>query len=225
MLGAQVGDALDVALGRQVDAAGADHRLAEERRDPVGADAPDLLLQRGQRVERDARDVCGTSGPQLVDVGLDPAERGAEAVRAVVALGAADQVHALGLAAVDEVAAGELGRDLDRVAAAAGQEDLGVRHRRARGERLADLVRGPVADVARTCGRPRACASAPRPRRRSPSGRGRGWRTRARRCRRGSASPASSKTHGPSPRSMTNSSRATAPMSANGCQKRHGAST
>ena len=127
VLGAEVGDALDVALGRQVDAAGADHRLAEERGDLVRADArgsppPARAASRTATVE-----VCGTSGPQLVDVGLDPAERRAEAVRAVVALRARDQVHALGLAGVDEVAAGELGRDLDRVAAAAGQEDLGAR--------------------------------------------------------------------------------------------------
>ena len=115
VLGAEVGGALDVALGRREDAARADHRLAEERGDLVGPDAADLLLQRGQRVERDARDLRDQRAP-VVDVGLDAAERGAEAVRAVVALGAADQVHALGLAGVDEVAAGELGRDLDRVA-------------------------------------------------------------------------------------------------------------
>ena len=66
-------------------------------------------------------------------------------MRAVVALRAADQVHALGLAEVDEVPAGELGRDLDRVAAAAGEEDLRVVGIGARAaSALAQLVRGPV---------------------------------------------------------------------------------
>ena len=74
VLGAQVGDALDVALGRRVHAAGADHRLAEERGDAVGADARDLGLQRGQRVERDRRDLRDERAP-VARVGLDPAER------------------------------------------------------------------------------------------------------------------------------------------------------
>ena len=87
VLGAEVGGALDVALGREVDAAGADHGLAEERRDLVRADAPDLLLQRRQRVERHGRDLRDERAP-VGHVGLDAAERGAEAVRAVVALGA-----------------------------------------------------------------------------------------------------------------------------------------
>ena len=65
MLGAEVGDALDVALGRRVDAAGADHRLAEEGGDVLGADALDLRLQRGQGVEGDRGD-GGISGPQLL---------------------------------------------------------------------------------------------------------------------------------------------------------------
>ena len=65
MLGAEVGDALDVALGRRVHAAGADHRLAEEGGDALGPDALDLRLQRGQRVEGHGGD-GGTSGPQLL---------------------------------------------------------------------------------------------------------------------------------------------------------------
>ena len=71
MLGAQVGDALDVAVGREQHAAGADHRLAEERGDLVRADRVDLGLQRLQRVVRDAL-VCGISGPQLVTLGSMP---------------------------------------------------------------------------------------------------------------------------------------------------------
>ena len=63
VLGAQVGDALDVAVGRRVDAAGADHRLAEERGHAVGPDAQDLGLERLQRVVLDRRDAAGPAGP------------------------------------------------------------------------------------------------------------------------------------------------------------------
>ena len=120
MLLAQVRDALDVALGRVVHAARADHRLAEERRDAVGADALDLRLQRGQRVVRDRGDARDQRAP-VARVGLDAADARAEAVRAVVALRAADEVHALGMALLDQVAAGDLGRRVDRVAAAGGR--------------------------------------------------------------------------------------------------------
>ena len=51
VLGAQVGDALDVALRRRMHAARADHRLAEERGHAVRPDAQDLGLERLQRVE------------------------------------------------------------------------------------------------------------------------------------------------------------------------------
>ena len=147
MLGAQVGDALDVALGRRVHAAGADHRLAEEGGHVLGPDALDLGLQRGQRVVRDRGDGRDQRAP-VARVRLDAADAGAEAVRAVVALRAADQVHALRMALLDPVAAGDLGRGVDRVAAARGEEDARALHRRVRGEPLAELVGGPVAEVA-----------------------------------------------------------------------------
>ena len=66
MLGAQVGDALDVALGRQAHAAGADHRLAEERGDAVGPDGEDLGLQRLRASRAATADTSRTSGPQLL---------------------------------------------------------------------------------------------------------------------------------------------------------------
>ena len=58
-----VGDALDVARRRLVHAAGADHRLDEDGRDAVGADALDLGLERLERVVRDLRGVAGRAGP------------------------------------------------------------------------------------------------------------------------------------------------------------------
>ena len=76
VLGAQVGDALDVAVGRQVYAAGADHRLAEEgghalvpldARTPPRAPASESCATR--------RHVTGTSGPQLlVFASIPPSE-------------------------------------------------------------------------------------------------------------------------------------------------------
>ncbi len=188
VLGAQVGDALDVAVGRQVHAAGADHRLAEEGGHALGADVEDLRLERRQRVVRDRRHVADQRTP-VARVRLDPADARAEAVRPVVAVRARDQVRALRVALEDPVAAGELGRGVDRVAAAGGQEDARVGHRRGRGEPLGELVGGPVARSRRRSSRPRACASARRPRRRPPRGRGRCSRTRGSRSRRGSGAP------------------------------------
>ena len=72
MLGAQVGDALDVAVGRRVHAAGADHRLAEERRHAIGPDAQDLGLERLERVVLRPIETSGTSGPQLVTLASMP---------------------------------------------------------------------------------------------------------------------------------------------------------
>ena len=163
VLGAQVRDALDVALGRREHAAGADHRLAEERGDALGPDAQDLLLERGQRVERDRRRVRDERAP-VRRVRLDPADRRAERVRAVVAVGAADDVHALRLALQDPVAAGDLGGGVDRVAAAGGEEHLRVVHRRERGEAGGELVRGRVGEVAerRYAARRSICAATAR---------------------------------------------------------------
>ena len=87
------------------------------------------------------RDVArlGVERSHAVLVGGDAADRRAEAVRAVVALRAADQVDAVGLADGGEVAPRELGGGVDRVAAAEPEEDarivddvLGVARRAAR---------------------------------------------------------------------------------------------
>ena len=185
MLGAEVGDALDVALGRRVHAAGADHGLAEEGGDVLGADALDLRLQRGQRVEGHRGDGGDQRAP-VARVGLDAADARAEAVRAVVALRAADQVHPLGLALLDPVAAGDLGRRVDRVAAARGEEDPRAVHRRVRGEPLATARSPGGCRSRRRSSRPPAGPSARRRARRPRGCRGRCWRTRGSRCRRGS---------------------------------------
>ena len=100
----------------------------------------------GSESKRDRRDGRHERAP-VAHVGLDAAEAGAEPVRAVVALRAADQVHALRMALLDEVAAGDLGRGVDRVAAAGGEEHAGAVHRGVRREPLGELVGGPVAEV------------------------------------------------------------------------------
>src|SRR3954467_6107068 len=102
---AELGDALDVARRRLVDAAGAHDRLDEDRRDPVGADAVDLGLERLDRVVRHERGVL-VERPHVGAVRGDAADARAEAVRAVVALRAADEVDALRRADRGEVAAG-----------------------------------------------------------------------------------------------------------------------
>ena len=66
-------------------------------RDALGAHALDLGLERLERVVRHLRGV-GVERADVDAVGGDAAEARAEPVRAVVALRARDQVHALGLA-------------------------------------------------------------------------------------------------------------------------------
>ena len=96
VLGADVRDALDVAARRQVHAAGADHRLAEERGHAVRAD-PAISASSASSESYGTGDPRDQRAPAR-RVGLDAAERRAEAVRAVVAVRAADQMDALGLA-------------------------------------------------------------------------------------------------------------------------------
>ena len=144
---AQRVEALDVALARLMHAAGADHRLDEHGGHAVGADALDLGLQRLERVVRH----LGRVGVERADVGAvggDAADARPEPVRAVVALRARDQVHALGLADRREVAARQLRRGVDRVAAAAGEEDARAVDGRERGEPVGQLARGLVVERA-----------------------------------------------------------------------------
>ena len=69
-------------------------------------------------------------------------------MRAVVGERAADQVDALGLALRRPVLARELGRRVDRVAAAEAQEDARIGHRRELHEAIDELERRRVGDVA-----------------------------------------------------------------------------
>ena len=62
---AEVRDALDVALGREVDAAGADHRLAEERGARARARRGGSPARAPGSESKATAEVCGTSGPQL----------------------------------------------------------------------------------------------------------------------------------------------------------------
>ena len=130
-------------------AAGADHRLDEHGRDAVGAHALDLGLERLERVVRHLRGVR-VERADVDAVGGDAADARAEPVRAVVALAARDQVHALGLADGGEVAARELGRGVDRVAAAAGEEDARVVDRREVAEPVGQLARAAGWRTSRT---------------------------------------------------------------------------
>ena len=119
-------DRLDIARGRRAHAARADHRLAEEGRDVRGPDALDLGLERLGRLVVDVRDRAEQRAVALAH-GLDADEARAEAVRAVVGERAADQVDALRLPLRRPVLARELGRRVDRVAAAEAQEDARIR--------------------------------------------------------------------------------------------------
>ena len=120
----------------------------------------------------------------------------------------------------DPVAARDLRRGVDGVAAAGARGTPWRRPSALRGEPRGERVGRRVGEVAeRRVGREpvHLRRDGARDRRR---GRGRGWRTRGSRCRRGSAGPRCRTRSTPSPRSITSSACETAPMSANGCQKR-----
>ena len=131
-----------------MEPAGSDHRLDEDGGDARIADPRDLRLERLDRVVRHVTRL-GIERAHPVLIGRDPADRGAEAVGAVVALRAPDQVDALRLVDGREVAPRELGGGVDRVAPAEPEEDarivddvlrvggeaLGERDRRLAGER------------------------------------------------------------------------------------------
>ena len=188
MLGAQVGDALDVALRRRVHAAGAHHRLAEEGGHALGPDAQDLRLERGQRVVRHGRRVRHERAP-VGHVGLDAADRRAVPVRAVVAVRAAEEVHALGLAAERPSAGARAWRPC-RPRRRRRRRRTRARPPSARARRAARRARWPGGcRCRRTSSTPRAGRAG----RRSPRGplgaRSPGWSTRGSRSRRGSAAP------------------------------------
>ena len=117
--------ALEVALGRDHDAAGADHRLREEGTGVVGADAVDRLRERLGIVPRNLVDL-GDEPPVALDERLQPAEGRAVRVRAVVGELPREDHVLVGLPDRRPVGAGELRGGVDRLAAAGGEEDLGA---------------------------------------------------------------------------------------------------
>ena len=117
MLGAQVGDALDVAAGGgwtpPAPITGSQKNAATRSGPTRRISASSASSESYWTVETSA-----DSGPQLLVLASIPPMLGAEAVRAVVALRAGDQVRALRVPAEHPVAAGDLRRRVDRVAAA-----------------------------------------------------------------------------------------------------------
>ncbi len=123
--------ALDLApvrgLGR-VDAAGADHRLADERRDLVALS----LEQRAERlgvVDPDVDHLVDEGAAVAGLVARDAGERRAPGVHPVVAVLARDDDPLLRSPDRVPVAPGELGGRVDGVGAARTQEDHRVVHR------------------------------------------------------------------------------------------------
>jgi hypothetical protein len=142
----QIADRLEVAGGGRPDAAGSDQGLAEERRDALGSDVQDLVLERLRIVVCDVRDRLDERAvalPQRLH-----REARAEAVRAVVGVGAADQVGPLGAALEGPVLARELAGGVDRVAAAEAQEELRILHGSEGGDAIGELERRRVREVA-----------------------------------------------------------------------------
>ena len=135
------------AVGRRDHAAGADHRLADHGRDAVAV----ILQQAVERVCVPPRDVLDVRHEVAVAraVGRDALQAGAEGVDAVIAVLAGDDDLLLGAAERRPVAAGELGRGVDGVrAAAGGEEDSGAVHARELGHLIGELEQRRVGERA-----------------------------------------------------------------------------
>ena len=152
--GADRGDLVEVPGRRGEHAARADHGLEDERRDLRGAEPQDLSLEGCGVVPRHARRVRDELAEALAVGHPEDARR--DPVRPVVAVLAADQVRAGALAARRVPEARELRGRVDRVGAAAREEDLRAR-RRARARTAARRARARDGSRRRrTRGRPRA---------------------------------------------------------------------
>ena len=137
---AEVPDARPVALGRRDHAAGADHRLCDERGD-LGAARLEQGLQRTEVHDRDGDHVLDQR-PVARPVAWDPGQRGPERRHAVVAVLARHDDPALRVAQHVPVAARELGGRLHGLRAAAREEHGRVRHGRQRGDARGELDGG-----------------------------------------------------------------------------------
>ena len=122
---ADLANRLEVAVGRWVHAPRADHRLAEERRHPVLPDVFDRGPQRVRIVPGDLDDVFDQRAVPGRVRG-DSCERCPRRMHPVVGLLSPDQDRAIGFTDELPVVAGHLGRRVDRVGAAAREEDLGI---------------------------------------------------------------------------------------------------
>ena len=93
------------------------------------------------------RDLDGVSQlAETLAIAGHTSQRSSEAVRAVISRGPTDQQGALRLADLPPVASGQLGRSVNRVAAARAEEDL-RRHGRSLGQRLCELACRRVGEV------------------------------------------------------------------------------
>ena len=125
MLTADLAHAGEITLGRRIHATGADDRLAEE-----GGDVIALIQECGKRlgvVPRHLRD-RRVQVAVTVPVGLDAGQARAGHVHAVVGVRARDDRRPLGAPHLRPVAPHELDGGIDRIGAAAGEEDLGIGH-------------------------------------------------------------------------------------------------
>ena len=147
-------DALDlgpVAVGRRDHAARADHRLADE---PGGALA-ELVEDPGEVLGIVVRDLCDVADERAVPVAdaRDAGEGRPVGVRAVVREATRQDHRPLRPADERPVAPDDLGRRVDRLAAARAEEDRGVGDRRQLGHALGEaegrLVRVVAEDVVR----------------------------------------------------------------------------
>ncbi len=135
-----------VAIRRWEDTPGADHRFAEERGGPFRADPIDGRAERLGVIPRDLDHVlqqCAVSG----QVRRDPREGGPRGMHPVVGAFAPDQDRSVRLPDERPEPANDLGRGVDRIRAAAGQEHLSVGHRRQPGDPLRQRFRWRVGQV------------------------------------------------------------------------------
>ena len=146
-LAADLPGRLEVSVRRDEDSAGADDRLAEERCDALRPRLLDGLAQGVGRVPGDAHGVSDElPEPRLEGVHADDART--VGGHAVIGALARDDDRAVRLTDQAPVAAGELGGALDRLGAAAREEDDRLLHRGDRRDPLREIEGRPRRDVA-----------------------------------------------------------------------------